>query len=780
MKLVAEQTEAVYFGDGFPEIAIFAGAGAGKTGVLSERYMRAVRDLGESPAELLTITFTRKAAAEMKKRIVDKLRAEGLHDAARQAQVGPISTIHGYCERLLREYPFDAGLDPSFEILSPNATRELMDACAATVLADEHAMTDSERAFLAMRGIRSYSGNRDDAIEEWLYKTIDGFRTAGKSPEDLELLGDSPGNVREAWRKYNEKAASEGGTILDSNWQIDGVRAGGEPWMRQKSYEEVEQKAAEATQGLASLAGRVWRKLIAAFDQTSTLDFQELEARALQLLLQKPQIIQGKYKRLFIDEAQDLNPVQYALVKATPVEQMLLVGDPQQSIYGFRGAERTLFMDYLKNAEARNLVINWRSTALLIDGMRAVFERLWGDSYTRMRASVTAVSGEDPFESDSVGVPIEIWKTTRGEVGIARGIRSLIEDETIAASDVTLLIRSAMNLEGIVRALRAQNIDPCILGAGKRYFQRNEIRDLGSAVSAAANLRDNLALISLMRSPLVGVSLEGCFRCAAEARETGRAVVDILFQGSSLSDTDIKRVSEMLRWLIPASELADRVPAWEILSRILADTQSDLRFALAENAAQLIANSRKLLSIAMEKRQMSAAEFGEWITSRHSIRISGASALSDAEYDAENDGRPSIATMHSAKGLEWDTVVVDASERPFGGDRGDLEIDPFSGVLAVATRDAGVLEKDRHRPRAHAAIGFRNQKREIDETRRLLYVAMTRAKRRLAVVVDAARKGPCAADILAGLAPNWQGSPNVIVKDFTQAASRAGNENLSG
>jgi ATP-dependent exoDNAse (exonuclease V) beta subunit len=773
MRLIQEQIDAVFFGEGRKEIAIHAGAGAGKTGVLTERYVHAVKDLGESPAELLTITFTRKAAAEMKKRIVDRLRAEGLHEAARQAQVGPISTIHGYCERLLREYPFDAGLDPSFGILSPNATRELIDRCSAEVLADSALLDECEREFISVRGIRSFAGVRSETIEDWIYRTLDGFRTAGRSAGDLEHMAESADNVRELWRVFLESAARETNVVLDSNWLQDGVRAGGEPWMRAKGYEDVEQRAAVATQGLASLAARTWRKLTAEFDRLNCLDFSELETRALRLLQDNPEIIKGKYKRLLIDEAQDLNPVQYEIVRATPVDQMLLVGDPQQSIYGFRGAERSLFMGFLKDAETRSLVVNWRSTSLLIDGMKSVFERLWGDQYTRMRPSAPVASDDDPFDTGEKGFPIEIWKAGRGENAIADGMQRLIT-EGDRAGGITLLIPASTNLERIVRALRERAIDPLILGAGKRYFQRNEIRDLGSAMQAAANPLDNLAMLSLLRSPLVGVSLDGCLRCAALAPETKKPVLDLLMENAALDENDATRASEMLRWLLPIIDIADRVPAWEVLSRILADTHADLRFALAPNSAQLIANSRKLLTIAMENREMSAAEFGEWIANRQSIRISGASALSDAEYsDADDEeSRPSIATMHSAKGLEWDTVIVDASDRVRKSDKDDLEIDPFAGILAVAVREPGVLEKDRLRPRAHAAIAHRNQKREIDEMRRLLYVAMTRARKRLVVVIDAARKGPCAADLLAGLAPNWQGSPNVIVRDFTQGPTR--------
>lgn len=768
MNLIEEQLDAVRFGQGQNYLAIAAGAGAGKTGVLVERYLYAITEFGESPAELLTITYTRKAAAEIKRRIVERLRDEGLHGQARQAQVGPISTIHGYCERLLREYPFDAGLDPRFDILTPNTTHELIAKCAAEVLAAKDAMDDCESDLLRLRGIRSYAGMQAETIEAWIVKTIDEFRVAGKSPEDLDALAESPEAVREAWTRYLENCGRESGIDLPPGWMIDGLKSGGEPWMRTRAYEEIEAKSARATQGLASLAARTWRKLIEEFDRTASLDFSELETRALRLLQTRPEIIEGKYKRLLIDEAQDLNPVQYALIRATPVKQMLLVGDAQQSIYGFRGAKRELFQEYLKVSETRHLVVNWRSTPLLLGAMRSMFERIWGDDYTRMRPSVGLAESDDPFDTDGGGAPVEIWKANKADMGIASGIRELVKSESVKPSDVTVLIRTANDLEDIVRSMRSFDLDPKILGAGRRYFQRNEIRDLGSALLAAANPLDDLALISLMRSPLVGISLDGCMRSASLARDSSKPIMTTLMESTPLDEIDSKRWSEMLRWLLPLSQTADRVPAWEALSRVMADTQADLRFAMATNASQLIANSRKLLQIAMENREMSAAEFGEWISNRQSFRISGASALSDAEYSLESDDRPAIATMHSAKGLEWEVVVVDATQKYWASKSDDLRIDSFSGILAVALREAGVLEKDRKQPRTHAAIAHRNQKAEIEEVRRLMYVAMTRAKKRLAIVVDSARRGAFAADVLAGLAPNWQGSKNVVVRDFTQ------------
>jgi len=776
MNLIEEQIEAVRFGHGHRNLAIAAGAGAGKTGVLVERYLYAIQEYGESPAELLTITFTRKAAAEMKRRIVDRLRAEGLHDQARQAQVGPISTIHGYCERLLREYPFDAGLDPRFDILTPSATHELIVKCSSEILAEKESLENCESDLLRMRGIRSYAGDQRETIEAWIIKVIDAFRIAGKAPEDLERLAESPKAVRDSWTQYLERCCKESGVALPDEWMASGVKSGGEPWMRGKAHEEVEAKAARATQGLASLAVRTWRRLIEEFDRTATLDFSELESRALRLLQSRPEIIEGKYKRLLIDEAQDLNPVQYALIQATPVNQMLLVGDSQQSIYGFRGAKRELFQSYLRTSETRQLVVNWRSTPLLLGAMRSVFERIWGDEYTRMRPAFDPDPSDDPFDTGGEGVPVEIWKANKADVGIASGIRELESAGEVKPSEITVLIRTANDLEAIVRSMRSHEHDPRILGAGGQYFQRNEIRDLGSALLAAANPLNDLALISLMRSPLVGVSLDGCMRSASLAREMGEPIITTLTENTLLDETDGKRWSELLRWLLPLSRMADRIPAWEVLSRVMADTQADLRFAMANNASQLIANSRKLLQIAMENREMSAAEFGEWITSRQSYRISSASALSDAEYSLESDERPSIATMHSAKGLEWDVVVVDATQKYWTSKGEDLRIDAFSGVMAIALREAGVLEKDRQQPRTHAAIAHRDQRREIEEVRRLMYVAMTRARKRLAIVVDSARQGAFAADVLAGLAPNWQASNKVIVRDFTHTEPNRAKE----
>ena len=118
-----------------PHLVVIAGAGAGKTSVLVQRYLRFVRE-GIPPSNILSITFTRKAAAEMKKRIVDTLREEGLFEAAREAETGPIQTVHSFCERLLRENAIAAGLDPEFEILAEAAKAEAREEAIQGAMGD--------------------------------------------------------------------------------------------------------------------------------------------------------------------------------------------------------------------------------------------------------------------------------------------------------------------------------------------------------------------------------------------------------------------------------------------------------------------------------------------------------------------------------------------------------------------------------------------------------------------------------------------------------------------
>ncbi|MGI8923792.1 MAG: UvrD-helicase domain-containing protein [Fimbriimonadales bacterium] len=701
-----------------PQVTIRAGAGAGKTGVLTERYLRHVVEQGASPDNILAITFTKKAAAEMKRRIVKRLRAEGLNEAARQAQVGPISTVHGYCERLLREYPFDAGLDPKFQVLSDVSAEHLVASCAKRVLAEGGA--ENEIAILShlvgQRRHGAYTRDISLILVEWIAKVLDEYRTAGKKVEDLELLAASPDKVTEAWRAYEEACACEDlGESPPPGWRKEKSLLKEfkkrPAWLASIRHDAaLDRKCAELTGGLASLTARTWRMLCGEFGRRQELDFAELETRACAMLEEKPESIAGKYRWLIVDEAQDLNPVQYRILRATPAEHYLWVGDPQQSIYGFRGATRDLFLQTMEKSKCCDLTTNWRSTEKVMTAVDQVFRGLWPDILIRMT----------PGRSEIEEAPaVELWKVgDNPEADVANGVFRLVDSERVRPGQITILVRTANATDSLVRDLRSHGLKVAS-GVGKNYFLRTEIRDLGSTLLALAYPDDNLILLSLLRSPLVGVPLEICVSLALKASESSNSVWDLIRTSDEFS--------EFVGWFQPLSERSCRLRAWEVLAEIFAATNLDARFAMMPSKEQLIANGRKLLSLAMERRELGPWEFGEWIGAQGRIRGN----TGDAETLSGEDDAIRISTIHKAKGLEWDVVVVQA-ESPRRTNRNDLVVVPASGILGIGSGG--------FRPLALEAARERRVRREDEEARRLLYVAMTRTRERLCVVVSRGKR----------------------------------------
>ena len=752
MILIEEQIAAIN-ADGC-KLTITAGAGAGKTGVLVERYLRHILEQKGNPDQILAITFTRKAAADMKKRIVARLREAGKEEEARRAQVGPISTIHGYCERLLREYPFDAGVDPKFEVLSENQSGEFVRNAARQALSSPTNLDECEKALVhALGGERNYHVPAEEVssmLLHWIGATLDKFRTAGGSADILHNLSLSDDHIQRKWHEYiDERLQQEYGEELPPGWQNDPTAFKAVkkrvPWAAKIAKLDDNQATAELTRGLASLTAKTWRALQSEFDRLRCLDFTELEARACKLLESRPEVLQGKYRWLMVDEAQDVNPMQYRILNATPADSYLLVGDPQQSIYGFRGTEREHFINYTSTSVCNRLTTNFRSSTTILSGVEKVFSRVWPDTFVKM----VSPNGNEPNQAQ-----VEVWKTVKPcEKAVADGVLQLIS-EGVPPREITVLVRMGNSVDQIVSALRNAGQKVSVLSSGSNYFLRSEIRDLGSALQAIAEPNDNLALLSLLRSPLVGLSLDAVMQLGLDARSQNKSVYSLL-PDICFTREDTMRLQQFLSWFTPLAGKADRIAAWEALSEIFAATLIDARFAQILGAEQLIANSRKLLSIAIERRDLDARGFGDWIAAQQKIRT----RVGDAESISADSDAVTISTMHNAKGLEWETVVVQAVS---AGSRRqeDFAIDAEAGILAV--------KQQNNIPAAFHAIEAKKDRREREEAQRLLYVAMTRAKRRLCIAVCEQTKDEWFSPIVNALAPRFIPTDCVKVRDLTQ------------
>ncbi|HET6408957.1 MAG TPA: UvrD-helicase domain-containing protein, partial [Chthoniobacteraceae bacterium] len=274
---------------------VTASAGAGKTFVLVERYLWLIKERGLEPHQILTITFTRKAAAEMKERIVERLRSMGDFERAQVAETGPIQTIHSFCERLLRENSLAAGIDPDFEIMDEGERARLMDASIARAIARiREDDPDAEGLLKLLAGRRDHGESSPYArLERSIAQVLHGLRGTQVNLEDLTPLADAhnlerklderllagvPPDVAQAYR-----FATEGGLAerLKEAFKATGHKV--PPYLSGRFHDEARLESLHHTAGLIRLAILAWGELEYEMVRRQKLDYALLEARAVRL-----------------------------------------------------------------------------------------------------------------------------------------------------------------------------------------------------------------------------------------------------------------------------------------------------------------------------------------------------------------------------------------------------------------------------------------------------------------------------------------------------------------
>jgi ATP-dependent exoDNAse (exonuclease V) beta subunit len=449
----AEQRRAIDRRDG--SLLLSAGAGTGKTTVLVERLVAAVTDDGVGVEEILAITFTDKAAAQLAERVRTRLseRAEaeaarGAHEAARTvreaaraAESAWISTIHGFCARLLRTHALTAGLDPEFTVLDAVEAQRLgIDAFDRALAEFLGAGEQSER----LRLVVTYTPDRLGDMVRTAYAHL---RSRGQvRPELPEVQAPRPAGEREALADALEPALAEIGAVTGQ--RVDAARAGLERCteaLGRLGGDEVAEpdeldelwlgKGAKALLGEACERYRAaWesyraycvshreyldhvllRELIrlhgdryaAVKRDRSGLDFDDLELIAVALLERDEALREhyaGRFAHVLVDELQDINPVQDRILELLDRDNLFRVGDERQSIYRFRHADVGLFRAAraraVERGRAERLTVNFRSRAEILNAVDLVFGELWGEGFDALRAPPGAPAGESTPSSD--------------------------------------------------------------------------------------------------------------------------------------------------------------------------------------------------------------------------------------------------------------------------------------------------------------------------------------------------------------------------------------------
>ena len=776
MQLTPLQEEAV----AAQNVVVTAGPGSGKTRVLVERVRRLIETGGAAPRDILAITFTIKAAHEMYSRLVN---AKDISlELRKKFENAQIQTIDGFSTTLLRENALAAGIDPEFQVLEPADSERLLqeEIEAALNEAFENGAQETE-AFL-----RAFSGSdeRADNIEPTmvhrrLSALIDRIRSHGaelfvreiypKLPledfaEDIRRLGKlrGRGDLVDIAEKLEEADPADPEAQARALCGIDpgDGRAMDVPQQDRKQARELVKRIREiwlpdfASQLAALLheLSRQWllevtRRILDGFERRKralgVVDFGDLQRLATRLLQGKaaPAL---RYRHILIDEFQDTNPLQAKLIEAViaahenrpPVQ--FVVGDINQSIYGFRHADPAVFRERRHQVKERGgkvvpLHENFRSRREILEAVHCL---LADGSCPGVEPHRLQAVGSHPAKGGpSIDVHIVSQAGERAaerEAGwCAVRLEELIAESRGALkwSDCAILLRTRELAARFAAELRRRRV-PFRLESGKNFYRLPEVVEAAAFLRALRNPRDEIALAAVLKSAFAGIEDGTLLALKASGKNLSHALASVPIEGPA--GELLREFNERLE-----SYRADRdiIPPDRLLAAASAECGYDNWLAAAEGGAHALANFEKLLRIvrglAVEGKSFDA------VSAALDERINAAPVESEADEPMDSENAIPLLTMHAAKGLEFPVVVVAGLQytRPAPAD--PLTFSPEHGI-GVKWRNP-IRDGESIGDPAQRKIYEEIKQRDSDEANRLLYVAATRAEQHLILSCSFAR-----------------------------------------
>jgi ATP-dependent helicase/nuclease subunit A len=815
-------------------VALEASAGTGKTRILVERYLRLLAE-GSSPRHILAITFTRKAAGEMKTRIIEELRKRPpLWSEIRERLFEMhVTTIDAFCLGLLREFPLEAGLDPDLELIDEVESDRLKEEAVDETLFRARRGRGVDIRFLVARfgdgalrrGLLELLSSRltkeeilDRYVEHVLPATVPLVQSLKRASESLSAAfrgregverfletgpdgADRPPPGFAALRFALERAVDPARAATADMEDVRGyfLTASNEPRRRLPpaaaretfSGRESYERHRDRVLGLAPLVARTYRQWIRDKDfhavrqihslnreaarrfselkrARARLDFTDVLLEAVRLLEKRGEFAQSRfrlesrYHHLLIDEFQDTNEAQWRLLRALVdswgegaglVQEVILseqargegtgriqepslfiVGDRKQSIYGFRDARvevmetATRHLLRIRPGGGRKLTLrhNFRAGGELLSFLNDVFSDMpkaraeleWSFQYRDPDHFPVASTG-----AASLPVALAVGKDLATVSGaVADEIVRIVEEEGRRPRDIAVLFRSRSSYRAYEQALVARGV-PAYVYRGLGFFDSAEVMDLQALVRFLAEPASELRAAELARSRFVAVSDAALFRIAARRRGSSGDSPLARWLASGVVDLDLlpgaeeRAAVERARRLVP-SLLAwvDRVPAAELLERVLQESDYASWFVDDRQAWENLKKVMEMVRRADNRGYLTMSRLADFL----------ASARTDEESEAvlEAVDAVNLMTIHAAKGLEFDSVfLVNMHQRcredtslPRIRELADGRIE----VTALGPAEEEADELERHLPN-----------RVEEEEKRLLYVALTRARRNL-------------------------------------------------
>lgn len=598
------QKEAVLKTEG--PVLILAGAGSGKTRVLTTRIAHLMQNKGVHPSNILAITFTNKAANEMKERVEETIDSD-VKDMW-------ITTFHSCCVRMLRKDINRIGYNRSFVIYDSSDQATLVKDCLKE-------LNLSDKAFEPKVVISYISGAKDKLLTPQAYK-------------DMHRGDARMSKIADVYTLYQDR-----------------------------------------------------------LKRNSALDFDDLIIKTVELLKTEESVLayyRNKFKYIMVDEYQDTSKAQYEFIKllAREHQNICVVGDDDQSIYGWRGADIRNILEFERDYDDVHVVKleqNYRSTQVILDAANTVIsnnierkrKKLWSEQKEGEKIKIQ-VNADEIEEADYVAD--SIWRIHR--------------KENKPFKDFAVLYRANAQARAIEDALNRSQIPYNIYG-GTKFYERKEIKDLVAYLRVLQNVQDDISLKRIINVPKRGIGLRTIEKIEDRATLKQESIFSVLLDVDTNSDISTKARSNINGFVDLVGTLRvikDAYSVSKLIEKVLDVTGylDELENDKNEESQDRIDNLKEFISIAIEFENSSEEKDLETFLTNV--------ALTSSENNEEEDDRVSLMTIHTSKGLEFPVVYLIGMEE---------------GLFPISRAVRSMNESD------------------IEEERRLCYVGITRAKKEL-------------------------------------------------
>ncbi|WP_088103646.1 UvrD-helicase domain-containing protein [Halalkalibacter urbisdiaboli] len=820
--------EAAIFSES-PFVVISAGAGSGKTRVLTERFIYLCEqkfknpnhNLGATVEEIVAITFTEKAAREMKDRIRKRI-SEKMDEAVTTKENSfwkeqkelldraHISTFHSFCQQLLGQYAMSAGLPPRVRVIDEVQAKQLKRETLKRLFNQASFVKKAEPFFSYMTRtqLNSYLEDIYDEIRELLagenvIATLNAemmldIQITEKEAQKNKLIQQFHEQACRCAQQFPPvdmltKAQSSHVERLSTAFSLDYSFDDNESYFRHISEvmpKRSDKKWAEQVPSLYELFEHHWKplketwkalggttavdsqtvNLLTSFiellqefdhlyreqkDEYGFVDFSDLQQKAVALLNNEmiQQACQTQFRHMMIDEFQDTNRLQLDMLFRINPLYRFIVGDTKQSIYRFRGANVSLMNEMEQraanadHAEAILMNKNYRTQAPIIKVVNQLFSHAMVDelteTYETVYAPLDAERKSEKEKEKEKKVELIIKSEEEDELDqfqllanrlvtiIKKGEPRVVENEQWRApqwKDVAILIPARTELLRLERALSSKGVPYTVYG-GVGFYERQEIVGFITLLRWLNRPFEEVHLLALLRSPLFGLTLKD-FAFIRQQCQEYQSFADVLCGGLTQMDRFPEQIvqacSKIQSWLARWVPLQVHQSLKARLYEVFEESGLQQSLLLQPNGMQKVKNVEKLIATIVAD----GANVYEEMVEQLDERILLGSKEGESETERINGDAVHIMTVHASKGLEFPIVFLPQLERSPQSDKGLIRFHPTQGIVFQIEEEAEMIgNKPTHlMTPGYAAVKEQANAEAREESKRLFYVAMTRAR----------------------------------------------------